>query len=76
MGIETYPSPSIGTNRKSNLTPCFRLGGGLTFAHRSFKWTNLASHNAGVTVAVVGISNHAATTRIQPPTMEQLLPRM
>lgn len=25
------------------------------FAHASFKWANLASHNAGVTVAVVGI---------------------
>ena len=24
MGIETYPSPTIGTNRKSNLSPCFR----------------------------------------------------
>jgi hypothetical protein len=24
VGVETYPSPSIGTNRKSNLTPCFR----------------------------------------------------
>src|SRR5882757_6788613 len=24
VGIETYPSPSIGTDRKSNLSPCFR----------------------------------------------------
>ena len=23
VGIENYPSPSIGTNRKSNITPCF-----------------------------------------------------
>ena len=28
----------------------------INFAHTSFKWANLASHNAGVTVAVVGIS--------------------
>lgn len=28
------------------------------FAHTSFKWVNLASHNAGVIVAIVGISNH------------------
>ncbi len=29
----------------------------ITFAHRSFKWTNLASHNAGVTVVIVGLSS-------------------
>lgn len=27
------------------------------FAHTSFKWANLASHNAGVSVVVVGITN-------------------
>ena len=26
------------------------------FAHQSFKWTNLASHNAGVTVVVIGLA--------------------
>jgi hypothetical protein len=35
----------------------------IAFAHTSFKWANLASYNAGVTVAVVGISNHAANVR-------------
>lgn len=34
----------------------FRLGCHIEFAHTSFRWTNLASHNAGVTVAIVGIS--------------------
>ncbi len=29
----------------------------ISFAHTSFKWANLASHNAGVTVAIIGISN-------------------
>lgn len=29
----------------------------ISFAHTSFKWTNLASKNAGVTVVIVGISN-------------------
>ena len=29
----------------------------ITFAHRPFRWANLASHNAGVTVVVVGVSN-------------------
>jgi hypothetical protein len=37
----------------------FRTGHKIAFAHTSFKWANLASHNAGVTVAIVGISNHA-----------------
>jgi restriction-modification enzyme MmeI-like protein len=30
----------------------------IPFAHTSFKWSNLASNNAGVTVVIVGISNH------------------
>ncbi|MHB2025887.1 MAG: class I SAM-dependent DNA methyltransferase [Elusimicrobiota bacterium] len=29
----------------------------IIFAYTSFKWANLASHNAGVTVVIVGISN-------------------
>ena len=35
----------------------------ISFAYTSFKWNNLASHNAGVTVAIIGISNHATRTR-------------
>jgi hypothetical protein len=35
----------------------------IAFAHTSFKWANLASHNAGVTVVIVGISNHAGKVR-------------
>jgi len=31
----------------------------IMFAHASFKWANLASHNAGVTVSIVGISNNS-----------------
>ena len=31
----------------------------ITFAYTSFKWKNLASHNAVVTVIIVGIGNHA-----------------
>ncbi len=41
----------------------FQTGHEITFAHTSFKWANLASHNAGVTVAIVGISNHAGVIR-------------
>ncbi len=33
----------------------FDTGCDICFAYTSFKWANLASHNAGVTVAVVGI---------------------
>jgi hypothetical protein len=41
----------------------FATGHEIAFAHTSFKWANLASHNAGVTVVIVGISNHAGRTR-------------
>lgn len=35
----------------------------IVFAHTSFKWSNLASHNAGVTVVIVGISNRPGSVR-------------
>ena len=35
----------------------------ILFAYTSFKWANLASHNAGVTVAVVGIGTPGSTAR-------------
>jgi hypothetical protein len=41
----------------------FETGHEIVFAHTSFKWANLASYNAGVTVAVIGISNHAGKLR-------------
>ncbi len=41
----------------------FVTGHEIAFAHTSFKWANLASHNAGVTVVIVGISNHAGPVR-------------
>ena len=41
----------------------FATGHEISFAHTSFKWSNLASHNAGVTVAIVGISNHPSRIR-------------
>lgn len=41
----------------------FETGHEITFAHTSFKWANLASHNAGVTVVIVGISNCSGPTR-------------
>lgn len=35
----------------------FKTGHSISFAYRSFKWANLASHNAGVTVVIVGLSS-------------------
>ena len=43
----------------------FRTGHKIAFAHTSFKWANLASHNAGVTVAIVGVSNRPGPLRRQ-----------
>ena len=41
----------------------FATGHEIAFAHTSFKWANLASYNAGVTVAIIGISNQIRNTR-------------
>jgi hypothetical protein len=41
----------------------FATGHEIAFAHTSFKWANLASHNAGVTVAIVGISDNPSRLR-------------
>ncbi len=41
----------------------FGTGNKITFAHTSFKWANLASHNAGVTVAIVAISQQVNSLR-------------
>jgi len=41
----------------------FATGNEISFAHTSFKWANLASHNAGVTVVIVGISNNTRKNR-------------
>ena len=41
----------------------FSVGSQIQFAHTSFKWANLAAHNAGVTVAIIGISAHVRNPR-------------
>ena len=41
----------------------FAAGHQIEFAHTSFKWSNLASHNAGVTVAIVGIGTNPSRPR-------------
>ena len=41
----------------------FASGHEIIFAHTSFKWANLASHNAGVTVVIVAISRQPSRSR-------------
>ena len=41
----------------------FELGREIIFAHTSFKWSNLASNNAGVTVVIVGLGDSGAKRR-------------
>ena len=41
----------------------FATGNEIVFAHTSFKWANLASHNAGVTVAIIGITAQPRNSR-------------
>jgi len=36
----------------------------IAFAYTSFKWSNLAKNNAGVTVVIVGIANDVGSTRL------------
>lgn len=38
----------------------FKTNHEIEFAHTSFKWANLANHNAGVIVIVIGISNFSS----------------
>lgn len=38
----------------------FRLGSEIRFAHTPFTWKNLASHNAGVTVIIVGLGSRSS----------------
>lgn len=41
----------------------FKAGLEIIFAHTSFKWTNLASHNAGVIVAIIAIGAKSKNPR-------------
>ena len=43
--------------------PLFHEGVEIQFAMPSFKWSNLASHNAGVTVSIIGISPASQTRK-------------
>ncbi len=42
----------------------FNEGVSINFAYQSFKWANLASHNAGVTVSIIGLSRQRSNRKI------------
>src|SRR5262249_50200985 len=42
----------------------FARGLQIAFAYSSFKWANLASRNAGVTVVIVGLSRNVRTRKL------------
>lgn len=42
----------------------FSSGHQISFAHTSFTWSNLANHNAGVTVVIIGISKKSKSKMI------------
>lgn len=42
----------------------FGAGRRIGFAHTSFKWSNLASHKAGVTVVIIGLTGEAGTATL------------
>lgn len=49
----------------ANLWPAiFNQNVFISFAHLSFKWANLASHNAGVAVSIIGLSNQSSRRRV------------
>jgi hypothetical protein len=41
----------------------FKSGHEISFAHKSFRWANLASYNAGVTVAIIGLAKPPISLR-------------
>ncbi len=48
----------------------FSLGQQIAFAHTSFKWANLAAHNAGVIVVVVGLESNPKRRTLYEPDNE------
>lgn len=63
MGATVCDAAFVSTNsicqgiQVSALWPTiFNEKANISFAYQSFKWSNLASHNAGVTVSIIGLS--------------------
>lgn len=41
----------------------FNMGLHISFAHKSFKWSNNAKHNAGVTCVILGLASHGDNSK-------------
>jgi hypothetical protein len=52
-----------GNHASAVWSVALRMGFEIRFARTSFKWTNLAAHNAGVTVVIVGLAQAASSTK-------------
>lgn len=70
MRGQTSKAAFVTTNSicQGQLVPMFwplllKDGTNIHFAHTSFKWQNLAANNAGVTVAIIGLSSGGEKTR-------------
>lgn len=59
----TTNSVTQGQNASILWPLVFRAPSEIQFAHTSFKWSNLASYNAGVTVVIVGITSTPTQNR-------------
>jgi hypothetical protein len=75
-GIQTNAAAFVSTNSicQGQQVPIlwpliFATGHEIAFAHTSFKWANLASHNAGVTVVIVAISTTSRPHAVYTPYM-------
>ena len=72
FGVHTETSSAFVTTNSINqgqldsmLWPLiFITGNEISFAHTSFKWSNLASKNAGVSVAIVGMSRPPISNKV------------
>lgn len=64
-GVALVATNSICQGRQvENLWPHVLVSGtSIHFAHTSFKWSNLALKNAGVTVVIIGLTNNKVTNK-------------
>ena len=70
MGVTTASAAFVSTNsicQGIQVSVLWRViassGTSISFAYQSFKWANLASHNAGVTVSIIGLTKSVGVQR-------------
>ena len=64
LGFVTTNSISQGTQIGILWPNIFKLNIEIQFAHTSFKWKNNAKGNAGITVAIIGLSNNISKNKV------------